>query len=47
MYSNAGNRQKCRTKHNPQQAANNLTTEAKKKKNTHQFLNYQTWKFTV
>ena len=44
MYSTAGDRQKGRTKHNPQQAAKNPPMEAQKKK---KLLNYQTWKFTV
>jgi len=43
MYSTAGHRQKGQTKHNPQQAAKNQTTETKKK----HLLNYQTWKLTV
>jgi hypothetical protein len=30
MYSTDGHRQKCRTKHNPQKAANNQPTEAQK-----------------
>jgi hypothetical protein len=31
MYSTACNRQKCQTKHNPQQAPHNQLTEAQKK----------------
>jgi hypothetical protein len=31
-HSTDGHRQKCRTKHNPQQAAKNAPTEAQKKK---------------
>ena len=34
MYSTAGHKQKRRTKHNPQQAAQNQPTEAQKKKPT-------------
>jgi hypothetical protein len=34
MYNTAGHRQKCQTKHNPQQAAKSQPTEAPPQKNT-------------